>query len=239
MRQGTEQVCRTALLILITFLASGPAAGGADGGGGGSDQSDVPRSPRAAAARKRHDDAAAKARQAYLSALIEADRQLIVDLDAAFDAAMQGKLLDEANRIDRAKKAAAALLKEHQAQLAAGGEAVGVAAGGPRTFNIRADRPWQPTVEVRKGQKLKVTAKGTWCAWVGRRKDTTFGPDGLPGSGDHYGGLQGRIGDGEPFFIGSSKTLTADRDGPLTMEMADKAKDDNDGALEVSVSAGE
>lgn len=66
-----------------------------------------PKSAAAVAAVRKHDDAALKARKAYLEALIAADRQEVADLQRAMIAATKSGDLDEAEAIKAQRDIAA------------------------------------------------------------------------------------------------------------------------------------
>jgi hypothetical protein len=57
----------------------------------------------------------------------------------------------------------------------------------------------------------------------------------FPGSGLNFMTLLGRIGDGEPFYVGAGGTFTAEESGPLWFTPNDNLRTDNQGAYSVLV----
>jgi hypothetical protein len=181
----------------------------------------APKSPAAAQAIKRADAAIGKAEQAYRTAKLAALRQLVSDLRAAMPTATKAGNLDEANAIKGALDRA-----DLELTLLAG-----------VSFTVRADEDWQRATNVLAGAPVKLRASGQWWASRARRDEYTCGPDGRPDPGTKevrfY--LEGRIGDGEPFKIGSSYSMTPDTGGMLYLRMADTGFQDNGGSLKVVV----
>jgi hypothetical protein len=104
-----------------------------------------------------------------------------------------------------------------------------VANGKALPFEIKASLPWQPTINVTKGQTVAVRATGKWS---GDPKRPVHGPEGNP-SGGHY--LQGRIGKGEPFKVGKFVQFVAAEDGELSFEIKDANQADNPGSVQVEI----
>ncbi len=183
-----------------------------------------PRSPAARKALERRDYAVRKAEQEYRRALAEAHRTLIADLETAKAAAMKANQLDEANAIQAAIDAA-------QADLDA---AMGKAQ--TRTFEIDAARNWQPTVEVRAGQRVEIVSRGRWTA---AKSNPAFmsGPEGIPHPRTkvHSYYLEGRIGS-KQFPIGARTSFVVEEDGVLDMRQNETgSRDDNEGSVSVTV----
>ena len=57
----------------------------------------------------------------------------------------------------------------------------------------------------------------------------------FPGPGLPFMALLGRIGDGEPFYVGEGGTFTAEQDGALWFTPNDNLRTDNQGAYGVLV----
>ena len=111
------------------------------------------------------------------------------------------------------------------------------------TVSVPADRPSTGTgVMLRVGQRLTIEAEGE--ASLSQGVDT--GPDGTdagPGAIPDIqeadaGALIAYIGDGEPFPVGRSATLTARADGELFLCVNDRSYDDNTGHYTVRVQVG-
>jgi hypothetical protein len=113
----------------------------------------------------------------------------------------------------------------------------------PKRFKIAAAEPWQKTVTVKKGDRLKIVATGNWCLRTTTRTHTTCGPAGIVNSAftgirhdAAVGALLGRIGS-SGFVIGPGTELTAPQDGDLEMQSNDPKITDNDGELTVTITA--
>lgn len=96
----------------------------------------------------------------------------------------------------------------------------------------------QTHLTLTKGQKLQLNAAGKMKIGFWTGSSTPAGVDGLrlynvvPGF--RHGSLLGRIGTGPWFYVGASKTITADRDGRLELIVNDKDRSNNDGSYLVS-----
>ena len=90
---------------------------------------------------------------------------------------------------------------------------------------------WQDVLPLHKGDRVRATARGTWFYNINKNQST--GPDG-PGDGERY--LEGRVGQGRAFKVGSSASFVAEEDGMLQMRMNDSVRSDNEGHLDVTVS---
>jgi hypothetical protein len=97
---------------------------------------------------------------------------------------------------------------------------------------------------VRPGQTLTVLYRsGTWSVWGGSRQADGAGHaeeyrvDAIvPGA--PVGALIGRIGEGEPFYVGNRLTLDTRQTGTLELRINDWWLNDNTGALRVEVAVG-
>lgn len=168
---------------------------------------DPPRTKAGRSAIERYSAAKAKLDAEYQARFTGLQRQLAVDLRAAIKVATRNGDLEDAQA-----------LQEYLDKLV----------GRTYTFQIDAAKDWQPTIEVEKGQKIRVDAEGEWSGGV-----AYAGPDGRVGS--YY--LEARIGD-QLFRVGRGADIDVHQDGTLEMRMHDDVFDDNEGAITVTVSAG-
>jgi hypothetical protein len=115
--------------------------------------------------------------------------------------------------------------------------------GESTAISVPADSAWSRTgVVLRAGQRLTIEAEGE--ASLAQGVDT--GPDGThagPGAipviqEADPGALIAYIGEGEPFPVGRSATLTAPADGELYLRANDRSYDDNTGHYTVRVQVG-
>ena len=104
-------------------------------------------------------------------------------------------------------------------------------------FSVRANAKSTPTLGLHRGDRVEVEATGHyWTPWTGRGQMAIADADGLlAGGNDSVGYLEGRIGDGEFFRIGSRLAFTADADGVLHLRMRDDDRTDNAGQLYVKI----
>jgi hypothetical protein len=111
-----------------------------------------------------------------------------------------------------------------------------------REVQVAGAEQWTATgIEVQRGQRLYIEARGE-VRWGPDRKD---GPGGERGSKRHPGrpipgrnaaALIGRVGEGDPFFIGAETgELRARESGPLFLGINDDYLQDNSGAFRVVV----
>ena len=110
-----------------------------------------------------------------------------------------------------------------------------------RRFTIAAAEPWQKVVAVKKGDKLKIAAAGTWCLRTSTRAELTCGPDGIADTpyigilrARPIGALLGRTGS-SIFVIGKGTELIVEQDGDLEMQANDTKITDNDGELTATI----
>jgi hypothetical protein len=120
----------------------------------------------------------------------------------------------------------------------------GSSRGGMREHEVvvSASEGWTRTgIELRAGQRVSFEARGE-VRWGPNRKD---GPDGehnsphnsaRPIPGRNAAALIGRIGNGDPFFIGGDRGEMRVRDsGPLYLGINDDFLRDNSGSFRVTV----
>lgn len=111
-----------------------------------------------------------------------------------------------------------------------------------REVVVSANQAWTQTgIELRAGQRVSFEARGE-VRWGPNRKD---GPDGehnsphnsaRPIPGRNAAALIGRIGNGDPFFIGGDRGEMRVRDsGPLYLGINDDFLRDNSGSFRVTV----
>ena len=87
--------------------------------------------------------------------------------------------------------------------------------------------PWPFSINVRKGQRLHITATGRWRILRGGK---------WHGPGDQSFYLRGRLGDGEPFKIGADYTLEVQEDGILHLGMNEGGTyANNSGSITVAI----
>ena len=115
------------------------------------------------------------------------------------------------------------------------------------SFGLPATTHWLETVhECSEGDQFRVSATGVTSA-EGAAATAAGGADGVrPRNGKLVPGaaakkyahraLLGRIGDGSPFLLGSSATITCPADGVLEVQVNDGVLDDNTGRLAVTLS---
>jgi hypothetical protein len=114
--------------------------------------------------------------------------------------------------------------------------------GTPKTVSVAANQPWTDTgLNLAKGSTINISAGGTIKV---AGSDTAKTPDGVQGcKGDKNNvapdltcvALIGRIGNGAPFEVGRSKTLSVPTAGRLYLGVNDSAFDDNSGMWDASI----
>ena len=117
------------------------------------------------------------------------------------------------------------------------------ASPGSGDVTVSARSQWTPTgITVRRGETLRINADGeirisgdsndraTASGVVNQRFDTR-----APLPRTLAGALIGRIGNGEPFGIGTSATIQAPANGQLFLGINDSNVSDNDGSFQVSI----
>ena len=128
-------------------------------------------------------------------------------------------------------------------------------ASGEELLVVSASQVWSDTgLQVEAGQTINLSARGqiVVSSKRGRAEPAKIPPQGtylfddaaldrefpLPAAGGGPApcyGLIGRIGDGPPFFVGRSRSITADRTGPLQLGVNDYDVSDNSGEFLVRV----
>lgn len=107
---------------------------------------------------------------------------------------------------------------------------------------VQADRAWTDTgVDVRPGERLQIDyQRGTWSPWAGGSYDA-IGSGGDPRcdcnqmAGVSHAALIGRLGNGEPFFVGDHWDQVVGEQGRLYLGINDSRLGDNSGWLEVII----
>jgi hypothetical protein len=115
--------------------------------------------------------------------------------------------------------------------------------GTGRDIVIRADQAWTNTgIQLRAGDLFRVDADG-FINWGPNRSDDPNGEPGSPYNANRPlpnragGALIGRIGNGEPFFIGSGmQSFRAGSTGTLYLGVNDDYLRDNSGSFRVMIS---
>ncbi len=207
-----SRVAHRSMLLVIALAASVCIAA----------DTPAPKSPAATAAIKKAEVAITRAEEAFRQAKALALKQLVTDLKGAMANATKAGNLDEANAIKA---------KMDEAM----GEVDALAnAGKSHRFVIRADRPWQNTVDVRAANTLTIRAMGKWNPGPAH---SVYGPAGgtPPGQDAERFYLEGRIGNGNSFRVGESMTVTAEADGALQLQMFDSDHSDNGGEMRVVI----
>jgi hypothetical protein len=191
---------------------------------------ELPQNSRAREAISQRESIARKLRLDYFSKLVEADAQLVKQLDVALRvAAAGGADAEEIQRITAARSKAQEMHKQDLWE-----------AQGIKEFSIKADAGWQDTVELHKGDAVTVQASGEWT-WDRRSSKGMCGPDGIGGGSPAQGSLIGLI-SGQPdetsTQIGSKRQFVAGADGVLQLGMRGHnpiGSGQNDGTLEVLI----
>jgi hypothetical protein len=108
---------------------------------------------------------------------------------------------------------------------------------------VRADRTWTDTgIRLRAGETFRVDASG-FVNWGPSRSDDPDGEANSPYNANRPlpnragGALIGRIGNGQPFFVGAGmQSFRASTSGPLYLGINDDYLGDNSGSFRVFVS---
>lgn len=168
----------------------------------------------------------------FLRAQLAALNVLSRDLQAALDDALKAKKLDEANAIANRQKDVKAEIEKINDKLSA------------RTvLQLPATSDWTTAKKVRKGELIKIEAKGSWT-WSGSHEPQFFSDGngtnnkrrGLPIETANMGALIYRIGNGPPAVAGNSISFRAEEDGELQLRINDGELSDNAGELTITVS---
>jgi hypothetical protein len=223
---------RTALILFICAISLADEA----------PQSDLLQMSAGQEALRHYSLACLAARETFYRTVIDADQKKITDLDRAMKIAMNVGNLDEANRIKTAQEDAQDVLKQHkEALLQASESKQPTQPEAAQVFAIFAHERWKMTINVKKGERYRVTAAGQWSGGTDQNKNRLVcGPEGMVvPDGDHQGNiewfLEGRVNHKYPFVIGAKSEFVADEDGPLEMQMRDWWIYDNDGSIVASV----
>ena len=136
------------------------------------------------------------------------------------------------------------ILNQPQPTATDGGGGRGRGRGGPpeATVRVEANRAWTDTgLVVRAGERIAFSTDGT----VTFGANMTAGPDGnkdfppnrsYPVPSMSVGGLIGRVGNGQPFPIGSTRTpIDMPNDGRLYLGVNDDQLQDNSNAFDVRI----
>jgi hypothetical protein len=216
---------RIFLGVLLTLILGAPKVGSRCAAAG-----ELPQSSKAREAISQRESIARKLRLEYFSKLVEADAQLVKQLDVALRvAAAAGADTEEIQRITAARSQAQDIHKQDTWE-----------AQGIKAFTIKADANWQDTVELHKGDNVTIQATGAWT-WDRRSSKGMCGPDGVGGGAPALGSLIGLI-SGQPdetsTQIGSKRQFVAGADGVLQLGMRGHSQVGNglnDGGLEVLI----
>ncbi len=208
---------RTALTAIIVLVFGLSAFVFAQTG----DDAPSPKSIPAKRALQKHQQAMKAADQAWQKAATEASRTLIRELESAKATAMKSGSLEEANAIQAAIDSA----KEELDRLE----------GKPvvQTLDVVAGDGWVDVSQVKAGQRIKITASGTWCANTTNREKWTFGPEGAVIDGIQYG-LMAQVG-GREIYIGRGRVIAAPEDGMLRLRLFGGSVQNDDGQVIVNV----
>ena len=114
---------------------------------------------------------------------------------------------------------------------------------GAATFEIAANQVWQDTgVSVKPGDILTIEyVSGQWAPWPGGAYDASG--TGVVSYCDcnvmqyvSHASLIGKIGDGDPFSVGSYYSHAVTQSGPLDLQINDAVLRDNAGSITVKIS---
>lgn len=114
--------------------------------------------------------------------------------------------------------------------------------GNGRDIMVRADQAWTDSgVRLRSGETFRIDARGS-VSWGPSRNDDPNGEIGSPYNANRPlpnragGALIARVGNGEPFFVGSGlQSFRASTSGPLYLGINDDFVRDNSGSFRVTV----
>ena len=185
--------------------------------------SDVPQPQAMKSIENKREQAIAQARRVYQQAVLAAERQCVAEYQQAAQTAAKGGNIDLVAALAGAKKMAEKRLEEAQANI------------NGRSFTIYADKDWQPTIDVKKGQKITAQAEGRWCGNVVEGLTATCGPEGMLPLGEHveWWYLEASVAGGVPVRVNASKAWQADTSGQLCFRMGDSIHSDNSGSVTV------
>jgi len=202
----------------------------------------VVKNKEAIAAKAKCDKALKDAQDAYIKAQQAAYAEYVKALDKA---RMDAYKVDNVNEVEALSKEKYRVQEEQKnlEQQSVQPNAVLIKSVNGK---VPATKNWTGIVEVKKGQVVTVEASGVWfVAYKDRGEAGAMknGPDGQKSphdahnviEGAPYGALIGKIGNGKPFVVGSSKEFTVQENGMFFLGPNDKKLDDNDRELEVKV----
>jgi hypothetical protein len=196
----------------------------------------APKSGKARSARQRLDAAMEKADEAWRRAAIAAHREYVKGMEDALKAAGAAGNADDVALIAAALSEGKEELAELEKKKGRGARADGAGGGTAKSGRVLANKTWQPVLKVKKGQVLKITAKGEWVVSSGR--GLRSGPD---GAGEEFEGhpvgmLVARIGN-RTFGVGAAAEIEVPSSGVLEMMCNDVEghRDDNGGHLDVTI----
>ena len=230
-----------AVLIVACVLVAA-ALRAADDDGKGEKPPATPKSAKARTARQRLDAAMTKADEAWRQAAVAAHREYVKAMEDALKAAGTAGNTDDVTLI----AAALAEGKEKLAELdrrkgrgprnGSGGATAAGDGGNAKSGRVLASKAWQPVLKVKKGQVLKITAKGEWQ--VSASRGLRSGPDGIDEEyeGQPLGMLIARIGN-KAFVVGAEAEIEVPANGMLEMMCNDAEGhfEDNAGHLDVTI----
>ncbi len=155
----------------------------------------APRSLLARAAVNRYESDVRLAKRQYQAAMLQADRREYNSLINARNVAMKDGRANEVVRITKVMQIVSARFK----QLHTTGPAAQV-------FAVSAEKGWQPTISVRKGELLSIVARGSYTSsqW-GRLR--LIRPSGISFGGELQGELIAQIGTGPSFHVHSREVM--------------------------------
>ena len=171
--------------------------------------SQEPQSKAAVAAIERYMAAKDKLDAEYQAKVENATLTLRQELASALDNAARAGRLEEANTIR---------------------SLIDRVVGATRAFKIEAAKDWQPTIEVQKGQRIEIEVEGQWLTDASR-PTLSSDANGLNVGKYYVMYMEGRIGEGEAFRIGTSKTLDVPVSGMLQLRCYDPQRQDNAGSV--------
>jgi hypothetical protein len=174
-----------------------------------------PKSPAAVQAIAKSERAIKSAEDAFRAAKLASLKQLVQDLRGAIVAATKAGQLEEANAIKAAMDGA-------QGEI----DAL-VNAGKAHRFVVKAGREWTETIQVTEGQQVSIQIDGQWK--FGHEAKNIGRPEG-EADGKRFGPIA-RVADGPSISVGAQSTLTADRDGIISLRLDGGAWNNDSGAV--------
>lgn len=176
------------------------------------------RHPTARQALGRAEQETNKAEQVYRQALIRIHKELVRELEQAKREAMQSHLLEEANAIQAAIDQARFKLDRLTGRL--------------QTFTIEAGKGEHDTVQVQRGDRVRILATGRWDAATNRRG--RFAMNVFGQFGDQWYGPIARIGTQEVRIPGEIEFI-AEESGMLRIHLYGGGVDNDAGRVQVKI----